>query len=163
MITCCLTSQPLYPRGRDPDTLWIGGWSGAACSGQTSSASTAFRTPLFAVCSMVTYTDYIILAPNDLYIYIYIYIFIYLIEELLSIGAVSNSKLFSRCPAFKYLPRDHYSLQSYIFYLLLGVNVKTLVLFDIMWPIPFTSFPVYSSLINVPFDAIHCVTHNLAK
>jgi len=67
-----------------------------------------------------------------IYIYIYIYIFIYLIEELLSIGAVSNSKLFSRCPAFKYLPRDHYSLQSYIFYLLLGVNVKTLVLFDIM-------------------------------
>jgi len=39
-------------------------------------------------------------------IYIYIYIFIYLIEELLSSGAVINSKLFFRCPAFKYLPRD---------------------------------------------------------
>ena len=99
-----------------------------------------------------------------IYIYIYIYIFIYLIQKLLSSGTVSTSKLFSKYPAFKSLPRGHKSAWRCRFSLLLRVNVETLVLFEIiMWPTPATYFPVHSSLINVPFNAIHCVAHNLDK
>ena len=81
------------------------------------------------------------LLQGDLYLYL---IYIYLIEMLLSSGTVSNSKFFSKCPAFKFLPRGHCSSCGCRFSLLLGVNVETLVLFEIvMWPIPLTTFPVH--------------------
>jgi len=71
-------------------------------------------------------------------------IFIYLIQMLLSNGTVSTSEFFSKCPAFKFLPRGHCSSWRCWFSLLLGVNVETLVLFKIvMWPIPSTTFPVH--------------------
>ena len=75
-----------------------------------------------------------------------VYIFIYLIQMLLSSGTVSTSKLFSKCPAFKFLLRGHYSSWGWRFSLLLGVNFEILVLFEIvMWPIPSTTFPVHPS------------------
>jgi len=69
------------------------------------------------------------LLQGDLYLYL---IYIYLIEMLLSSGTVSNSKFFSKCPAFKFLPRGHCSSCGCRFSLLLGVNVETLVLFEIV-------------------------------
>ena len=71
MITGSLTSQPLYPREIDPDTLWIGRrWSVSACSGETFSAPTGFRTPFLSFHSLVT----ILTTPSSLQI-IYIHIF----------------------------------------------------------------------------------------
>jgi len=72
------------------------------------------------------------------------YIFKHLIQMLLSSGTVSTSKFISICPAFKFLPRGHYSSWRWRFSLLLGVNVETLVLLEtVMWPIPSTTFPVH--------------------
>jgi len=75
--------------------------------------------------------------------YLYL-IYIYLNQMLLSSRTVSTSKFFSKCPAFKFLPRGHCSSWRCRFSLLLGVNVETLVLFEIvMWLIPSTTFPVH--------------------
>jgi len=82
-----------------------------------------------------------VLLQGDLYLYL---IYIYLTQMLLSSGTVSTSKFFSKCPAFKFLPRGHCSSWGCRFSLLLGVNVETLVWFEIvMWPIPSTTFPVH--------------------
>jgi len=48
---------------------------------------------------------------------------------LLSRGTVSTSKLFLKYPAFKFVPRGHYSPPGW-FSLLLGVNFEILVLFE---------------------------------
>jgi len=66
------------------------------------------------------------------------------IQMLLSSGKVSTSKFFSKCPAFKFLPRGHCSSWGCRFSIFLGVNVETIVLFEIvMWLIPSTNVPVH--------------------
>ena len=129
MITGSITSRPLYPRKIDPRYPLNRRILEQVCMFWVKFCCPCWvQNPASPISQSRHFNDSTILAPNNIYLYIYIYIYIYLIQKLLSSQTVRTSVLFSKWPTFTSLPIGHYSSWRHRFTLLLGVNVKTLVL-----------------------------------
>jgi hypothetical protein len=166
MITGSLTSQLRCPREIDLISLWIQ----VQCVGACVWVLGKILLPLLGLephlCQIIAQSQYWLHYPSSKW-YIYINVCVYLLIQIRSCSWVELKHfsfffvLFFSWPILKYLPRGHCTECRCRLSLPLG-KCPALVLFKIVThPVSSTSFPFHSSLLNVLFDAVQYVAHNM--